>query len=72
MSVQGQDATELGPNYNTVDLDGVLTTVWHYKEDMAKPATSSVKVVGEVVAEPDEPPILLPTKETLVDPRGYA
>ena len=64
MSDHGQDERELGISYSVVDLDGVPTMVYHYEEDMADTTTSSVKLVGEVVTESNEPSILLPTLET--------
>ena len=46
MSGHGQDETELLPSDSVMDLDGVPTTVYHYEEDMADTASSSVKLIG--------------------------
>ena len=65
MSGDKQQETHLGASFDMMDLEGVPTTVCRDEIDMKDTATSSVRFVGEVVAESNEVLATLPTQETV-------
>ena len=51
MSREATDASGLGESYSTVNVDGTPTTVYHRDAEMDDTASSSVRLVREVVDE---------------------
>ena len=65
MSQENTKRTKLGPGFDVLNVSGVQTTVYHNEEKMEDTASSSVKLVGEIVPESDVSSLGLSPQESL-------
>ena len=65
MSQNSTERTKLGPDFDVRDVDGTPTTFYDDEQEMEDNASSSVKIVGEVIPESDIPSLGLPPQDVL-------
>ena len=65
MSQNSTKRTKLGPDFDVRDVDGTPTTFYDDEQEMEDKASSSVKIVGEVIPESDIPSLGLPPQDVL-------